>query len=170
MSDSSIIRKLKLKDEEVFARFFETYKNLVFYECNNVLNERTAAEDVTQDVFVEFFNNVDKLNENTNLKLHIASLAKRRAIDQYRKRSKSLLNYEDNIEEYVDPQEHINIDPLLTVNHLLDDIEAKIVSLRIVYDFTFQEISKSLKLTLGQVQASYYKAIKKLKNYYKKGN
>ena len=92
MSDSSIIRKLKLKDEEVFARFFETYKNLVFYECNNVLNERTAAEDVTQDVFVEFFNNVDKLNENTNLKLHIASLAKRRAIDQYRKQSKSLLN------------------------------------------------------------------------------
>lgn len=170
MSDSSFIRKLKLKDEEMFARFFQSYKNLVFYECNNILKRRPISEDVTQEVFIEFFNNIDKLDESTNLKLYIASLAKKRATDQYRKESKSNLNYVDHIEEYVDPQESIEIDPLLTINHLLDDIEARIVSLRIIYEFTFQEIAKLINLTLGQVQSRYYKAIKKLKNHYKKGN
>ncbi|MCR4562779.1 MAG: hypothetical protein K5694_06230, partial [Bacilli bacterium] len=64
-------------------------------------------------------------------------------------------------------------DPLLTINHLLEDEEARIVNYRIVFDLSFREIAEKSGLSLGQVQASYYKAIKKLKKHYKnykKGN
>lgn len=167
MRDASMIRKLKLGRRETFAKFFDSYKNLVFYECNNVLHNRMDAEDITQEVFVEFFNHVEELKEDTNLKLYIASLAKKRAIDLYRKKAKSPLYYTDNIESYGDPS--MRVDPILTLDHLLEDNEARIVSLKVLYKFSFKEIALEMDLTLGQVQGTYYQAINKLKKYYKKG-
>lgn len=168
MSDASMIRKLKSRDEKTFAKFFNSYKNLVFYEANIILNNKMDAEDITQEVFVEFFNHIDELKENTNLKLYIASLSKRRAIDQYRRNSKSQIFYTDEIENFADINPSIS--PTLTLDGVLKLEEAHIVTLKAVHDFSFKEIAIDLKMTIGQVQGIYYHAIKKLKKHYKKGN
>ncbi len=168
MNDASMIKKLKLRHENTFSAFFSSYKNLVFYECDCVLHDREDAEDVTQDVFVEFFNNVDKLKETTNLKLHIASLAKRRAIDLYRKKARNPLQYSDQMEDYGEPDFHVA--PELTLGHLLEEKEANVVTLRVIYEYSFREVAEETGLTLGRVQGIYYQAVKKLKAHYKKGN
>lgn len=167
MNDIKMIRKLRKKEEKTFAKFFETYKNLVFYECNVVLNNRMDAEDVTQEVFIEFFNQIDQLKDNTNLKLYISALAKRRAIDLYRKNSKSQVSYLETMETFGNIDSSIS--PSLTLEGLLEVKEAHIVNLKAIYDFSFKEIAVDLKMTIGQVQGIYYQAIKKLKKHYKKG-
>lgn len=167
MKDLLLIRKLKLKEEKTFAKFFESYKNLVFYEANMILNNRSDAEDITQEVFIEFFNRVDELKDSTNVKLYIAALAKRRAIDLYRKNSNSHVSFIDNIESYADIE--AKVEPTLTLDGLLEVKEAHIVNLKVVYGFSFKEIANDLKMTLGQVQGIFYQAIKKLKKHYKKG-
>lgn len=168
MSDYLLIRKLKRKEEKTFAKFFETYKNLVFYEANVILNNRFDAEDITQEVFIEFFNHIDELKDDTNLKLYIAALAKRRAIDLYRKNSKSIISYTEKIESFIDENEKIK--NVLTLDGVLDSLESHIITLRAIHDFSFKEIAIDLNLTIGKVQSTYYAAIKKLKVYYKKGN
>ena len=168
MSDASIIRKLKKRDEKTFAKFFNSYKNLVFYEANIILNNKMDAEDITQEVFIEFFNRIDELKEDTNLKLYIASLSKRRAIDQYRRNSKSRITYVEEIENFVDINPSIT--PTLTLDGVLKLDEAHIVTLKAVHEFSFKEIAISLNMTIGQVQGIYYHAIKKLRKHYKKGN
>ena len=45
--------------------------------------------------------------------------------------------------------------------------EAKIVSLKVLFDYNFQEIADEIGLTLGATQARYYKAIEKLRKYFK---
>lgn len=167
MNDTLMIRKLRQKDEKTFTKFFQSYKNLVFYECNIILNDRSDAEDVVQEVFIEFFNRIDELKDDANLKLYIAALAKRRAIDLYRKKSKSKTFYSEDIENFADINPSIS--NTLTLNGCLEISEAHIVTLKAIHDFSFKEIAIDLKMTLGQVQGIYYQAIKKLKRYYKKG-
>lgn len=167
MNDNVLIKKLKQKDEKTFAKFFESYKNLVFYECYTILNDRMDAEDTLQEVFVEFFNRIDEIKENTNLKLYISSLAKRRAIDLYRKKANAPTFYSENMETFAD--QNINLNPVLTLDGVLEDIEAQVVTLKVIYNFSFQEIALDLRKTLGQIQGIYYYAIKKLKKHYKKG-
>ncbi len=168
MSDASTLRKLKDGQQETFSKFFETYKNLIFYTTNNILKDRLDAEDITQEVFIEFFNNIKEVPDDANLKLYISSLAKKRAIDLYRKKAKTPMHFTDEIENYgeIDKQIH----PTLTLDHLLEEKEAHIVSLRIIYDFSFKEIAIDMNMSLGTIQGIYYSAIKKLKKHYKKGN
>lgn len=168
MRDTSLIRKLKLKEEKTFAKFFDQYKNLVFYECNMILNNRVEAEDVAQEVFIEFFNRIDELKEDTNLKLYIAALAKRRAIDAYRKKSKSNISYLEDIETFGQKDNSINLLSLLS--NLLEKEEEVIINLKIIYEFSFAEIAQDLNMSLGKVQGIYYQAVKKLKKHYKKGS
>lgn len=168
MSDALLIRKLKYKEEKTFAKLFESYKNLVFYQAYSVLNNRSDAEDVTQDVFIEFFNNIDDLKETTNIKLYLSTLSKRRAIDLYRKNASSNVSSVDNIETFGGDD-----DKYKSTSHLMKGIiseeEERIVNLRIVYDFSFKEIAEDLNQTINQIQGTYYYAIKKLKQHYKKG-
>ena len=167
MKDLFVIHQLKKKDQNIFNNIFESYKNLVFYEANNILRNKEDAEDVTQEVFIEFFNYVDELTSKTNIKLHLVSLSRRRAIDLYRKKKNKEVLLEDDIELFTSA--NFYVDPLLGLNGVLTDLEAKIISLRVVFNFSFIEISKDLKETIGFIQSTYYKAMKKLKKHYKEG-
>lgn len=168
MLDKMLVKKLKQKNEHTFEKVFNTYKNLVFYECNSVLENRSDAEEVTQEVFIEFFNKVDMLSENTNIKLHLSGLAKRRAIDLYRKKAKDLAYNEESIENF--GYNDVYVDVISSLHGFLDNKECRILNLRVLHDYTFNEISLDLKMTIGEVQAIYYKVIKKLKTYYKERN
>ena len=49
------------------------------------------------------------------------------------------------------------------IKDYLTDLEAEIVILKIVHKLKFKEIAEYLSLTIGQVQATYYQAIKTLR-------
>ena len=163
----TLIKKLQRKDQKCIEDVFNQYKSLVFYTCYNILNSREDAEDILQEVFIEFFNNASKLNAKTDVKLALVSLAKRRAIDQYRKNAKNPEVLSEDIESYAgnNPESELNLS--ITLHNLLSPQDAKILVLKIVYDFTFNEIAEELNLTIGESQSRYYRNIKVLKKHYK---
>ena len=163
----SIVAKLQKGDQKCIESIFNQYKSLVFYTCYSILNSREDAEDVLQDVFIEFFNNASKLSNKTDVKLALVSLAKRRSIDQYRKNSKNPEVLIEDIETFAveNPQSDFNLS--ISLHNLLSPQDAKIMVLKIVYDFTFNEIAEELNLTIGESQARYYKNIRVLKKHYK---
>lgn len=162
----SSIRKLQKKDSRVFEQFFEEYKNLVFYQCMAILNNKEDAEDTLQETFIEFFNKIDTFDETTNLKLTLLSIAKYRALDLYRKNQKRTSSLSEDMDIY-GQNDQSNMSLVMTLNNLLTDLEADVVIKKIIYEMTFQEIALSLNKTLGETQAIYYKALPKLKEYYK---
>ena len=161
-----ILKKLKLRDERTFEKFFEEYKNLVFYQCMSILHNREDAEDILQESFVEFFNKVGSLSDDADVKVTLLNIAKYRALDLYRKHQREQTSYSEDMDIY--GKEDKSPDTLVTtLNNLLTPIEADIVVKKIVYELTFMEIADSIYQTLGQTQAIYYKALPKLKTYYK---
>ena len=112
--------------------------------------------------------NIDLIDENSSLKALLSKIAKNEAIDVYRKNAsrKEVYNEEllNNQKDESSNDENFNV--IISLNNTLENTEAKIVSLKIVYDYSFSEIAEELDLTIGMVQAKYYKAIKQLKQHY----
>ena len=63
--------------------------------------------------------------------------------------------------------ERENVKTIIELRSLLTKEEADIVILKIVYDFKFKEIAEDKNMTLGEVQAIYYRAIDKVRKNYK---
>ena len=163
---NKLLKKLKTRDSKVFEEVFEQYKNLVFYQCMSILHNREDSEDTLQETFIEFFNKIESYDDNVNIKLELITIAKHRALDLYRRNKKEQETLSDNMDIYgrVDDSKESLI---MTLNNLLSGLEADVIVKKLVYDFTFQEISTSLAITLGEAQSIYYRAIPKLKKYYK---
>ena len=60
------------------------------------------------------------------------------------------------------------IDVMLTLKNTLSLQEANIVSLKVLFNYSFKEIAEDLNLTLGTVQSMYYRSIDKLKEHFEK--
>ena len=124
-----------------------------------------VLEDVLQEVFIEFFNN-PKLEENTNIKLYLAKLAKNRAIDLYRKKKTKLEYSEGEIESFGTIDESMyNLE--LNLSGQLTNRETHIVTKKVLLGYTFNEIAQELDAPIGTIQSIYYAALEKLKKYYK---
>lgn len=170
-SDFKIIKELKRNSENAFKKIYYQYKNLVFYQAYNILNNKEDAEDVTQNTFVKFMKNIDVIDNDSNIKQLLSSISKNEAIDLYRRKAnrKEIFdeNILNNIKEKEDDSSKINV--IMTLNNALNKKDSHIMILKIVYDYSFEEISKEINETIGVVQSSYYKSLKILKQYYKGG-
>lgn len=166
MTDTKLIQQMKEKNERAFIVVFNTYKNLVFYECMCVLNNREDAEDVLQEVFAEFFKMASKLEENVNIKLFLAGLAKRRAIDLYRKKKTRPQYLESEIESFGAIDNAMD-NFQMSLSEQLTSKETQIVTKKVLLDYTFNEIAKELIMPIGTIQSIYYAALEKLRKYYK---
>lgn len=170
-SDFKIIKELKRNSENAFKKIYYQYKNLVFYQAYNILNNKEDAEDVTQNTFVKFMKNIDVIANDSNIKQLLSSISKNEAIDLYRRKAnrKEIFdeNILNNIKEKEDDSSKINV--IMTLNNALNKKDSHIMILKIVYDYSFEEISKEINETIGVVQSSYYKSLKILKQYYKGG-
>ena len=170
-SDFKIIKELKRNSENAFKKIYYQYKNLVFYQAYNILNNKEDAEDVTQNTFVKFMKNIDVIDNDSNIKQLLSSISKNEAIDLYRKKAnrKEIFdeNMINNVKEIEEDSSKVNV--IMTLNNALNKKDSHIMILKIVYDYSFEEISKEINETIGVVQSSYYKSLKILKQYYKGG-
>lgn len=170
-SDFKIIKELKRNSENAFKKIYYQYKNLVFYQAYNILNNKEDAEDVTQNTFVKFMRNIEVIDNDSNIKQLLSSISKNEAIDLYRKKAnrKEIFdeNMINNVKEIEDDSSKVNV--IMTLNNALNKKDSHIMILKIVYDYSFEEISKEINETIGVVQSSYYKSLKILKQYYKGG-
>ncbi len=164
--DSKLIKRLKRKSLEAFDIVYHQYKNLVFYRAYSVLNNKEDAEDVTQQTFIKFMENIEGVDDDSSIKQLLSRMAENEAIDLYRRKTKRASATDEMIDS-ISTEDLNDAELTITLNKVLEVDEASIVALKVVYDYTFQEIADETKETLGTIQGKYYKAIKKLKDYYK---
>jgi RNA polymerase sigma-70 factor (ECF subfamily) len=72
-------------DEEALAEVYDGYADLVFGVARRVTGDRTLAEDVTQEVFVQLWNDPGRFDPTRGgLRCYLGVLAHRRAVDAVR--------------------------------------------------------------------------------------
>ena len=96
------LQMLETSEDNVrFESLVHTYKNLMFYVANQILNNDHDAEDAVQQAFFTILKNFEKISEIKcpQTRSFVVTIVERKAIDLYRSKNRNAVVSFD--EEYV---------------------------------------------------------------------
>ena len=157
--------ELKCGNKKAFENLYTKYNRLVYGIAFSILKNKTDSEDIVQTVFSKIYEiNKEKLPTNKEASW-IYTLTKNETITFLRKRENYISL--ENIYEIEDNDNEINnIIDRDSYNRLISKLnnkEKQIISLKILGNFSFKEISKLLNEPSGTVKWRYYKAVNTIK-------
>lgn len=157
-----IVRSLKDNNLEMFDRFYDLTKKQVYFAIMSILKNRESTEDIMQDTYMRFLNNIDKYKESTNVIAFLVTIARNLAINLYN-RNKTEIKYD--FSRYEDTYVNDTKDNSLmeVVYETLEGDELEVFILHVIDDLKHREIAKIMKKPLGTITWMYNKAVKKLK-------
>ncbi len=178
MTDQEFREHMKRSPEECLKAIFNEYCNYVYIIAATKLKSCGTTEDIEEcvsDVFTEVFKKTDNLGEREgDLKGFIGVIARRRAIDMYRKLSvKALktisaddegimeLSSGENIAESAEMSERNSI--IFDKIKELGEPDTSIIVKQYYYNMTVPEIGRALSMTAAAVQKRSIRAREKLK-------
>ena len=84
--DAALVARVAAGDETALGRVFDRYGSLVFGLAQRVTRSAAAAEEITQEVFVFFWEHPDRFDAGRgSLRAFLGSIAHRRAVDVVRR-------------------------------------------------------------------------------------
>lgn len=159
-----IVENLKNGEMKYFSALFESTKKVVFYNIYSIVKNYETSEDLTQDVFMKFLENLDSIDTSKSISGYFMVLSRNVALNYIRKISK-----EEDFENYefkASTDDTYNSDEMILmekVKKILNEKELNVFLLHYYSDLTFEEISKIKGSPLGTVIWLYNSGIKKLR-------
>lgn len=155
------------KINNAFNEFYDHYFKLIYYIISQYIDNDYDVEDLTQDVFIKFFNNLLKINMDGNIKYYLTTMAKNMALNYLKSQNKKIIYKDNMILSIIDDNSYHNkliyetiIDDL---KEYLDDLEMQIVLLHVIEGAKFKDISHKMNKPTNTVITIYHRAIKKFK-------
>lgn len=160
-----IFNQIKNHDNSAFEKLYNKYNTLVYGIAFSILKNKQDAEDVVQTVFAKIYDiDIDKLPTQKEASW-LYTITKNEAITLLRKRDNNLDI--DSIYEIEVPnneiEEVISKDSCNRLISKLNKKEEEIISLKILANLSFDEISNLLNEPTSTIKWRYYKSIKTLK-------
>lgn len=157
-----IVLEFKNGNFDSFDEFYNQTSKLVYYMISCYEKNKDNIEDLMQDTYMRFLKYISSCDVNKNPINYLAAIAKSIAVNHYRSTLKEENVGYDEIDLLVDHDNHeSNVD--LGIIDYLQGIEKEIVSLHIIGNLKFREISEIVNRPLGSVLWIYNKAISYLK-------
>lgn len=156
-----VIIQLKNNNMDAFDDFYELTKRQVYVSILSIVKNRMIADELMQDTYLRFLNNIHKYKEKTNVIAFIVTIARNLSINEYNRRKKeTLCDFIDTKSSYIEN----NPTPLLDlVYEVLSGDELQVFIFHIVDGLKHREIAKIMKKPLGTITWLYNKALKKMK-------
>lgn len=170
LDDIRWIREMKKGDGRALEKIFEKYHRKLLALALHLCRDRAQAEDVVQDVFVNFAGKIDEIHITSSLKSYLAASIVNRSRNMFRstmERTESLSD--DNTE--IDPSPG----PELATFHAeqserirgalaqIPSAQREVILLHLQWGMTFRVISKTLSERQNTVQSRYRYGIEKLR-------
>lgn len=149
---------------DVFEEIYNSYSKLVYFIINQKIQNKMDSEELTQDVFIAFFNNITKTSIK-NIKYYLIQSAKNKVLNYLKQRKDNILFDENIVYEKVDNHNHDKDDVINRMHEILNDFEVEIIVNHIIYDYTFKELSVIYNKNINSIISIYNRALRK----YKKG-
>lgn len=169
-----IIKRLKTDDTEAWNMLVNSFSKKVYNLALNFAGNKDDAADITQEIFLKIYNNIDKFEEERNFSSWVMKLSKNYCIDYWRKNKNSRQNVEldENIyansvhDQALTPEDSLIKNNEITylrnkLQQLAPDLRSLII-MRDIQDYSYQEISENLDIPLGTTKSRINRARLKL--------
>ena len=142
--------------------------------CLRYASSTDEAKDMVQDGFIKVFSSLEKFEGNGSLEGWIRRIMVNLSIDQYRKKKHhvdlDLENSKHFVEESADEEDEQESDiydfqphHIVEAMQLLTPVYRTVFNLYVFENFSHQEISEKLGISLGTSKSNYAKAKKNMK-------
>ena len=171
LTDAQLLNQIEDGDEAALLTLHERYASLVYSVAYRVLNDRMAAEEVTQDTFMRLW---DKAHTYDSAKgafvPWLLTITRRLAIDLFRRHNRDpmgqtmLIDGDRERWEHVLAGEHSDLRPtLVAVLYELPAEQRQPIELAYFYGMTQSQIAEYLDLPLGTVKTRIRSGMERLR-------
>ena len=158
------------RDDDAVRALYREYGRLVYAVAHRVLGQHDLAEEATQQTFVNAWRAADRIDVDRDPAAWFATIAKRAAIDIYRREARRPTRALDDVPTddravVTLPPDMDTLDTVWHVRRVIDALpsdEANIVRMQHLEGMTQTEISEKLGIALGTVKSRSHRAHQKL--------
>ncbi len=171
MTDKKLLLEIKKNKDKGMGLMIDTYSSYVYKIVSSVVlsvGTREDAEECVSDSFLSFYEHIDEIDlQKGTLKGYIGVIAKRKAIDLYRRLKKNLDKLDDEGKEAVSEEKSLSYEDkqaLYSAIKQLGEPDTTIITRRYFLGETSKEIAEALgNLSEKAVQKRLERSIKKLR-------
>ncbi|MDD2396173.1 MAG: sigma-70 family RNA polymerase sigma factor [Sphaerochaeta sp.] len=161
--NTALTSKNEVKIKQAYEVIYNEYVKLVSFCVAKYVSDKDTIKEITNDVFVSFFNHSSKVDGN--LKSYLCQMAKNASLNYLNKEKR--LVYIDNCDE-IASQEAYPSAPFYSslvndLSEVLSKDEVEIILLHAVEGYSFKEIGQRKNISSNNANVIYFRAIKRFK-------
>lgn len=152
-------------DQDAFAELVERHEAMVYSLAFHFFNDRSRAEEVAQDVFLQLYRNLASIETESHVLFWLRQVTTRRCIDHVRRSRMKAVSLDDAGElRAVDRVADPFLDRLLKkFIHELPDVQRAVVTLRYQEDLDPSEICRIVGMPVNTVKSHLHRALQALR-------
>ena len=170
-TDKELITKAARGDRQAFEQIYQNYRNDLLTIAMSLTFNANLAEDVVQDVFVQFINCLNGFCLRGSLKAYLSICVANKSRDILRKqnvrRNMSLSEFDPCIESGNEPLKRmIDNEQFNLLEKGISELpyeQREVIMLRIHGDMSYRLIAKSLGIPLKTIHSRYRYGLDKLR-------
>jgi RNA polymerase sigma-70 factor (ECF subfamily) len=161
--DREILERFRLGDEAAVKAVYDRFGGPVFALSMSILGEHGLAADATQQTFIKAWRAASTYDPERSFAPWIYAIARRTAIDLYRKRSRLVVSDEVDVVSFPPGLETVwEVFEVRSALDRLPDEERQVVKLSHFDGLTHVEIAARLDIPVGTVKSRSHRAHKRL--------
>jgi RNA polymerase sigma-70 factor, ECF subfamily len=159
------LRRAQEGDHDAFAEIVEQHEAMVYSLALRFFGDRSRAEEVAQDVFLQLFRSLSSIEGDSHLLFWLRKVTTRRCIDAARRNRLRAVSLEEAGEIRAAER---SSDPLLgrKLRGLIDDLpdlQRAVVTLRYQEDLDPAEICRIVEMPVNTVKSHLHRALQSLR-------
>ena len=172
LSDTEIVKQLNKNNREIIRHLFDNYYLELYRFALKLVHAKEVAEEIVDDIFVNIWNNRQKIEIKSSLKAYLYASVRFGALNYFRDNKNRLSQTDD-----VMPDLPFNETPLDKIQEgelsrvLTDAIQSLPEKCRAIFslsrnsDLTYKQIAGELNISVKTVENQMSIALKKIREF-----
>ena len=174
MDDKFIIEKLRGSEtrNHGYNLLLKAYQQRVYWHIRKMVIDHDDADDITQDVFIKVWNNIESFREDSKLYTWIYRIATNESLNFLAKKKRrfflpihdvanELIEKLDQSQDFTGDEIAMKLQKALLQ---LPDKQRLVFNMKYFDEMKFSEIAEITGTSEGALKASYHHAVKKIEN------
>lgn len=162
---ATALTRAQAGDHDAFAELVEQHEAMVFSLAFHFFGDRSRAEEVAQDAFLQLYRNLRTIESDSHLLFWLRQVTTRRCIDQVRRTKLKAVTLDDAaelraVDRHADPLLDRRLKKLIQE---LPEVQRAVVTLRYQEDLDPTEICRIVGMPVNTVKSHLHRALQALR-------
>lgn len=162
----AIVERVQAGDIHAYTEIIRRLQKQIYTYCYYLLKSKEEAEDASQDIFIKGLENINNFSNTVSFSAWLYKIAHNHCMDLIKKKNKRF-NFlqgfkKEHANDLVQRHEYSYDDIIHELLEMLNAEERRILLLRSIEEYSFDEIASIMELKTATVRKKYERLRRKL--------